>query len=311
MIATVRRASISVAALLATALLSLAWSVAGAGAQTSSSDDAIVVISGDVAVERGQVVDGIFVAHGDVRIAGRVDGDVAVASGDVRVTGVVDGDLTAFSGTARLLPGAVVTGDLAYGDEQPVVARRATVEGDVSKQNISDALDIAPIVSAFAFWLATAISGLVLGLLLLLLAPRAADAAFAQAQTRFGTVIGLGFAVLFGLPILGIVAAVTLVGLPLAIGVFLAWLPLASVAFVTSGWAIGRAIVKPPTSRYLAFLAGFAILQLTTLIPVIGGVAWLAAVIVGFGMLAGAITAARKSHPPGSPAPAAAGPPSP
>lgn len=298
-----RRASISVAVLLATALLSLAWGVAGAGAQTSSSDDAIVVIVGDVAVERGQVVDGVFVAHGDVRIAGRVDGDVAVASGDVLVTGVVDGDLAAFSGRARLLPGAVITGDLTYGDEEPVVARRATVEGDVSKEDISDALDIAPVVSAFAFWIATAISGLALGLLLLVLAPRAADAAFTQAQTRFGTVVWMGLAVLVGLPILAAIAAITLVGLPLAIGIFLAWLPLASVAFVTSAWAIGRAIVKPPTSRYLSFLAGFAILQLITLIPIVGFIAWLVAVVIGFGMLAGAITAARGSGSEPPPAP--------
>jgi len=296
----VRRASIPIVFLLA-ALLSLAFGAAGATAQTGSDDDAIVVIVGDVAVERGQVVDGVFVAHGDVRIAGRVDGDVAVASGDVVVSGRVDGDLAAFSGQARLLPGAVLTGDLTYGDDEPVIARRATVEGDVSKEDISDALDIAPVVSAFAFWLATAISGLVLGLLLLVLAPRAADAAFAQVQARIGTVVWMGLAVFVGLPVLGVVAAITLVGLPLAIGILLAWLPLAAIAFVTSGWAVGRAIVKAPTSRYLAFLAGFAILQLLTLIPVVGVVVWLAAVIAGFGMLAAAITAARSAGPEAPP----------
>lgn len=297
-----RRASISIAALLAAAFLSLACWAAVAGAQMEvGGDDAIVVINGDVAVERGQVVDGVYVANGDVRVAGVVDGNVVVASGDVLVAGQVDGDLVTFSGEARLLPGAVVTGDLTYGDDEPVIARRARVEGDVSKEDITDSLAFAPIVGAFAFWIATAVSGLVLGLLLLLLAPRAADAAFAQAESRFGTVIGLGAAVFIGLPILGVVAAITLVGLPLGIGIFLAWLPLAAIAFVTSAWAVGRAIVKPPTSRYLAFLAGFAILQAITLIPVVGFIAWLVAVVIGFGMLAGAITAARS---PGSKPPA-------
>ena len=37
----------------------------------------VVVINGDVTVEPGQVVEGVFIVDGDARIAGRVDGDVA------------------------------------------------------------------------------------------------------------------------------------------------------------------------------------------------------------------------------------------
>jgi len=62
---------------------------------------------------------------------------------------------------------------------------------------------------------------------------------------------------------------------------------------VTAAWALGRALVKPPQSRILSFLAGLAILRALALIPVLGMLVWLAAVIVGLGLLGAAIAAAR------------------
>ncbi len=95
-----------------------------------------------------------------------------------------------------------------------------------------------------------------------------------------------------------VLAAVTLVGLPLAIGLGLALLPIGAVAYVASAWALGRVIVKPPRSRYLSFLAGLAILRLLALIPVLGFLVGLAAVVFGLGLLGAAIGAAREPRAP-------------
>ncbi len=96
------------------------------------------------------------------------------------------------------------------------------------------------------------------------------------------------------MPIAIFVAAITLVGLPLSIGLGLATLPFAAVAYVTAAWALGRVMVKPPRGRILAFLAGLAILRLAALLPALGLLVGLAAVIVGLGLLGGAIAAARQ-----------------
>src|SRR5215213_11925249 len=86
---------------------------AAAPAQTSDhSEDAIVVVSGDVVVPRGHTVDGVVIVSGDVRVAGHVDGDVVLISGDALVAGRIDGDLITFGGQARLLPRAYVSGDV-------------------------------------------------------------------------------------------------------------------------------------------------------------------------------------------------------
>ena len=272
----------------------LALSATAAAAEIGDrDDDAVVVISGDVTVARGEVVDGIVVASGDARLAGRSNGDVVLFSGDAVVSGIIEGDLITFGGTARLLPRARVTGDVRYGDERPVVAGAALVGGDVTKEDWPDSWDFVPFVGAFILWLAIGVSAAILGVLLLLIAPRAADAIAARSRERPGPVIAIGFAVAIALPIAGGIAAVTLVGLPLAFVVLLALLPLAALAYVASAYVLGRRFVKEPKGRIWAFLAGLAILRALALVPILGFLAGLAATIFGLGLIGAAIGAAR------------------
>jgi hypothetical protein len=296
------------ATLLAALLLGLAALVppaataaAGGGTTPRESEDPIVVIVGDAQVPRGETVDGVYVASGDTTIAGRVDGDVVVLDGDVVVSGTIEGDLFTASGTARLLPSALVTGDVDYGSHHPDVSVDARVRGDVQKKGWPSFNGGLPLLGGFLIWLAISISLAVLGILALLVAPRAADAIHARSRERIGPLIAIGIAIFIVLPVAGVIAAVTFVGLPLAICVFLALLPLGAIAYVTSAWALGRAIVKPPRERMLAFLAGVAILRAGALIPIFGLLVGLAAVIFGLGLIGAAIGAARG---PGAPAPA-------
>ena len=101
---------------------------------------------------------------------------MVVLSGDVLVSGTIDGDLFTASGTARLLPSAEVTGDVGYGDEHPQVALDARVHGDSRQAGLRrTSAALFSWIGGFLFWLAVSLSMLVLGALLLLIAPRAAD----------------------------------------------------------------------------------------------------------------------------------------
>ncbi|HEX6457168.1 MAG TPA: polymer-forming cytoskeletal protein [Solirubrobacterales bacterium] len=275
---------------------------ASAGAARSDSGDAVVVVSGDVTVPRGETVDGVYVVSGDVRIAGRSTGDVVVLAGDATVSGRIDGELLVASGQARLLPRAYVSGNVRYGDERPIVAGQAIVRGDVSKEGWNDWSGFLPFVG-FLFWLAVGISAALLGVLLLLIAPQAADALYGRSRERVGPLIAIGIAVVICLPVAAVIAAVTLVGIPLAIGILLALLPLGAVAYVCAAWALGRRVVKPPRGRIVAFLAGLGILRALALIPILGGIVDLAAIVFGLGLIGAAIGAARE---PQAPQPAAA-----
>lgn len=276
------------------ALGALALPSAAAASAQSDRGATIVVIRGDVTVPRGETVDGVIVASGDVRIAGRSDGDVVVFSGDALVSGRIDGDLVMASGEARLLPSAYVSGDVSYGDERPVVAGRAIVRGEVTSKDWGDSIDFLPFVVGIGFWLLMSGSALLLGCLLLLIAPRAADALYERSRERIGPLIAIGIAITICLPLAAILAAVTVVGLALSFALLLALVPLAAVAYVTAAWALGRRLVKEPRNRFLSFLAGLAILRLLALVPIFGGIVGLAAVIFGFGLIGAAIGAARE-----------------
>lgn len=278
-------------------LTALALPAASQAKTASHDEDAIVVISGDVEVQRGETADGVFVVSGDARIAGHVDGDVVLVSGDALLSGSIDGDLVTIGGTARLLPRARVGGDVRYGDERPVVAGAAIVGGDVSKEDGFDSLDLLPFVGAFLLWLAVGISMAALGALLLLIAPRAAEAIERRSRERIGPLIAIGVAVAIALPIAGAIAAVTVVGLPLAFVILLALLPLGAVAYCASAWVLGRRLVKEPANRFLAFLAGLAILRALALVPALGLLVGLAATVFGLGLIGAAIGAARESSP--------------
>jgi hypothetical protein len=267
---------------------------ASAASARGGAEDAVVVVSGDVVVGRGETVDGVFIVNGDARIAGHVDGDVILLSGDAIVSGTIGGDLFTAGGEARLLASAEVTGDVGYGDERPRIALDARVHGDVAKQGWPDVGGVLSWVGSFLVWLTVTLSTLVLGALLLLIAPRAADALEARSRERIGPVIAIGIAILIVLPLTAFLAAITVLGLPLALGIVLSLLPLGAVAYVAAAYALGRRVVRPPRERMLSFFAGLAILRLATFVPFLGVLVGLAALVFGLGLIGAAIGAARE-----------------
>jgi hypothetical protein len=280
----------------------------GAAAADDRNGDTIVVITGGATVAEGETVEDVFVVNGPVRIAGTVDGDVFVVSGDTEISGEVTGDVTVIAEPAVIDSGARIGGDLRYGDEKPEIASGAQIDGEISDEGWSDLRPDGWVGWAgwAVFWFALALSSLALGLLLLLIAPRAADAAYRQARDGAWGSVAAGLAIFILLPILAVLALATLVGLPLGIAVLLALLPLGAIAHVTTLWVVGRALVKPPRGRVVAFLTGWAIFSAIALIPFIGILAWLAAIVFGLGVLGLALWRARSPAAPPPEAPAAA-----
>jgi len=74
----------------------------------------------------------------------------------------------------------------------------------------------------------------------------------------------------------------------------LALLPIYAIGYTTSAFLLGRAIVRPPTSRFLAFLAGWGILRAIALVPGLGILAWFGATVFGLGALVVALWRSRR-----------------
>jgi cytoskeletal protein CcmA (bactofilin family) len=274
----------------------------GAGSAAAATEHGTdhVVIAGGVVVPAGQTAHDVIVVDGTVRIAGRATGDVISLSGPVRVTGRIDGDLIAVSDRATLGPAARVGGDLLYGDERPAVAPGATVRGEIINEDWEGIFTGWGWVSAVAWWLAVSVSTLMVGALLMWLAPGALHAAERAVRERTGATIGWGVGIAIGAPVLAILAVVTLVGIPFGVALLMAAIPLLAVAYATCAWIVGRRVLATRSgSPWAALFAGWGILRVLALLPVLGALVGLAATVLGLGALAVALWRAR---PPSAPA---------
>lgn len=270
-------------------MLLLCWLLpaASASAVDIGGDDDRIVIVGSVLVDRDETAGDIVVVDGDVIIRGEVTGDVIVFDGDITIRGSVAGDVVAFSGLATLGQRGRVAGDLAYRDERPVQTPGSRVAGEVKKIEFGD----VSILGAIALWVGFTVSLLVLGLVLLLIAPKAADAIARTAEAKALIAALAGLLAFFLIPIIAILACVTVIGLPLGIVLLLLVVPLYVISYLAAALVVGRLVLKK--ARVLAFVAGLVILQLLTLIPVAGGIVGFLATAFGLGVLLLAILRAR------------------
>jgi hypothetical protein len=233
------------------------------------------------------------VFDGDAVVDGTIEDSVVVFNGSTTVSGSVAENVVSFNGLVTIRSGAEVGGDLVS-RQTPVVEEGATVRGETRANPGELFRQPLPFFGWIAAWLAVSVSVLVLGLLILWLAPRGADAVADVWRTATGPSVGWGLILLIGLPLLAVVLLITLVGIPFGVGLLLALLLIYSVGYTLGALIVGGWIVKPPRSRMAAFLVGFVILRLLALIPFVAGLVGAAAAVIGLGALAVAVWRARR-----------------
>lgn len=251
----------------------------GQGGQQSSN----VTISDEAHVAEGQVHDDDIVAiFGKVNIEGEVAGDVVVIMGKLEISGTVRGDVVGIMSPVRLDDTADLEGDLVSIGGPLKRATGARIEGEVVSLNFLDAVPFLRGGLA-GFWkfifLLKLISLALLFLAILLitaLVPRRLSVIAAAFPSRWGMAILAGILAYCVTIVLGVILICTLIGIPLAIGLFCAakvvkWIGLASLFFLI-GHTLGRNLFKRDLSHVAAVLGGFAVYAVISLVPIFGAV---------------------------------------
>jgi hypothetical protein len=251
-----------------------------------------VVLTGAVVVPRGADAGEVVVLHGSARVDGVVHGDVVVVDGPIVVRGQVSGSVVAVDGRVVIGGSAQVNGDVASRGTVDV-GDAAVVRGRV-RQHVAFAWRTPiQIVGRFASWLAVSVSTLLLGLLLVLIAPRALDAVALVARSSPWQSLGWAIATAIGVPVAVILAMASMVALPLGLVALLGAVPLAFLGYAASAYAIGRVLRPPPTNRTLAFGAGWLLLRAVGAIPFVSGITFGVAAAFGLGAAGIAVWRAR------------------
>ena len=256
-----------------------------------------IVLSGTVIVRSTDAIDRVLIFNGDVRVNGRVRDWVFAFNGDVVVNGHVNGDVTSLNGRVVVTESGSVGGDVISSDP-PLIANRGSVGGNVDRARDRFALGRLGAIGRIVLWVAATLSTFLLGGALLLVTPRGADAVARAGRNAVGPAIGLGFAVAIGLPVVGVLLSITIIGLPLGLATLFALGLVYGLGYVAGCYFLGRVILKEPKNRLLAFLVGWAILRVVAIVPVLGVLSMIAATVYGLGCLTVAVFRARRGRTP-------------
>ena len=256
-----------------------------------------VVVTGVLVVPEGTSVTAAVIFNGDATIDGTATGNVVVFNGDAEISGTVGDDVVVFNGHVLVRSGAEVDGDIVS-RLRPEIEDGAIVRGEVKGLSRWFDLEWFWFVGRFAWWIAYSVSTLILGLVLLLFAP-GVDRPLGDAfRSRMGGSFGFGTATFFLLPIAAVLLLGAVIAIPLGLFLLLALALLYTFGYVAGAHVLGRRVVKPQSSRLVAFLAGWGILRAFGLIPFFGGIVWVVASIAGLGAV---VLAVRGSSPVATP----------
>jgi hypothetical protein len=271
-----------------------------AGAQVDDDIDNLVVITGRAQVREGETVDVVFIVDGPAVINGTVRDTVVAIHGDVVVRGTVEDEVVALDGRVVAAGSGHIEGDVVS-RHRPIEQGDGRIDGSWERWNPAAWRRGVSIVSRVAVWIAFTVSTVVLGLLLGLLAPQAAAAVDRAARDGIGPAIGWGLLLTIGLPIVAVLTMVSIVGLPLGLGVLLALGLVYGIGYTAGAWLLGRTVARN-LHPIPAFLVGWGILRVAALIPVLGGLSWFGAVVVGLGAIT---VAGYRARTRGEPTPTA------
>jgi hypothetical protein len=240
---------------------------------------------------RGHVGDGILVGAGDISLEGEVKRGVTMFAGHADVSGSIGREVTMAGDGLTVTNTARIGGNLSARVHQLKnvhIADGATIAGERDIQvRVRENRFTRPRFYFYrAVWLAAA---LLVGWLGWVLFP----GFFRDCTQAVGSgwrSLGLGIAVLAGVPVAIILTAITLVGLPVSLIVLAVYLPAIYLAQIWVGAFLGRMLLKPAgdakSDWLMGLLVGLLVLTIVGHIPYLGGLVHLGVVCLGLGAFA-------------------------
>ena len=232
-----------------------------------------------------------IVVDGDARIEGAVTGTLFVVHGSAIVSGVVGGGVTVVDGVLELSPTARI-GSATLPNSTLLRSDGAVITGSISQQKGYSFASLGWLTSlvSLLIWVSTTLLLLVVGLVFAAIGgPQLATAAHTLTDRPGESV--LGAIVLWGaLPMLAVLAAVTLIGIPIGLAL-VAFLVVVWVAgYVVAGARLGTALLRwlgqdTDGHRYRTAIVGLVALQIVGMVPIVGGPVVALAGLLGSGAL--------------------------
>lgn len=250
-------------------------------------------VSGGVVIVTGAIGRDLYAAGGTIEIDGAVGGDLHAYGERIEFNGTVGGDVELAGDNLRLGPAARIAGRVVYlSGRDIVVDPAAEVAGGVAKSRKNEEWlrklgRGATIVGAATFLLGM----LLLGGVLVLGMPRFSREAALSIRRKPWQALGLGCAMLIGVPIAIAILVVTLVGIPLALLLAFSYVALLMLGHLIAAIFVGDQALERvgPAKldsvwwRALFMLLAFIAIAFARQLPIVGDLAWWLLFLAGIG----------------------------
>jgi cytoskeletal protein CcmA (bactofilin family) len=246
-------------------------------------------VNGDVAIAGGQVriVPGVIVTGdvlvggGSVIIEGDISGKTRIAGGDVRINGTIGGDLEVMAQRITLGSGAEIKGNFNYrSGSEAVIESGAVVGGETHFQKSTSFERKGSKKGVFAFvsfWIILKLLMFVLlGLIMVLVFKNNSRAILKRSTDKFWIEFLRGLIAFIVMPIVAVLAVVTLIGMPLGVIIGMAYIIFIILAKVFAGVIFGswlHKILRKKESFELNWqiaVMGIIVLYVISWIPILG-----------------------------------------
>lgn len=283
-----------------------------------------VFVAGQNVTISGAVNGDVIVAGQNVTISGVVDGDVRVFAQSLTVVGEVKGSLTSAAQTLTIVESAKIARDVSFAAQLATVdgeigrdlnaavevlylsgsigrnvlytsgkelqrSADASVGGSIELVSPSRSSTIARSNSeAIVFLMVSAYNllAILFGVILFsLIFGRWIRSAENQAQPRPWGVMLAGFVVAAAVPLVSAMLMLTIIGIPAALVLILAYIVLSFVGVVFVSHYIGGLVMKDKGHILVRGGVGAVIYSLILSIPVLGFIAWIVGSLIGNGIV--------------------------
>jgi cytoskeletal protein CcmA (bactofilin family) len=258
----------------------------------------------------GEVTHAVRVIGETLNISGTIGRDLLVACGEFSMdsTSEIGGDLLLGAGTARI--DGLIKGDLNSGVKSLTIASTASIQGKLNyisknEANIQSGAQIRGTINhklpdikkglaaGIGLWwiVLRFLMTLVLGIIIVLLAPRRVKAVTESIRTHPWASLGWGAVILVAIPIFALIVCITIIGLSLGLIALVLYAIAIYLTQLFVGLLIGQLIigafrgVETRAALVGALALGLAILRLLKLIPFVGFFFGLATVLFGLGAI--------------------------
>ena len=287
------RGQITLVALVAAALALLLAPVRALAQE--NTDDVYVRVNGTVDLASNESVDILVAVNSEARVAGTVRDTLVIVNQPATVSGNVGRDAIVVNGTLRLEPTAHVGGDVVLINGELDQADGAVIAGRVAERSgASIGAEFSRVTATLSIiaWLGVTLLFVVVALGWAAVGGRQLSdvAGLLGARPELAAVAAVIFWIV--VPVVAVVAFVTVIGIPIGITLLLVVLPLLwGLGYVTTSTRLGfffadlRRTTPNLARPFLEAVLGVVIFQLIGLIPIVGGIVIALAGLFGAGAI--------------------------